>query len=112
MNPFLPPIQRRGIGMPPIAVEEELVPPPEAQEPPSTYAVAAVVGGDYSAIPRLAGLTLLRAVFVAPGLWLAAWATGMRLTPLQLAGFAVGGSVTISLGMVAWYGLRRIGLVR
>jgi len=108
---FLPPIYGRGVGMPPIASEEELV-PRGGQEPPSTYAVAAVVDGDVAAIPRLLGLTALRATFIAPGLWVAAWATGVKVTPLQLVGFALGGSFTISCGMVLWYALRRAGVVR
>jgi hypothetical protein len=105
--PFIPGFVG-GMGAVPIAAEEEIV---EQQAPPSTYAVAAVVDGDAAAVPRLIGLTTLRAVFIAPGFFAASWAMGSKLTGWQLVGFSLAGSVTISLGMLAWYALKRAGWV-
>lgn len=73
------------------------------ESPPSTYAVAAVLEGQDGALVRLAGLTALRAAFILPGFWVAAWATDTRMTGMQLLAYSLAGSTTISLGMLAWY---------
>lgn len=69
--------------------------------PPSTYAVLDFVEGRPGATLRLLGLTAMRSLFVAPGLYLA----GVR-RPAQLAGYSLAASVSISVCLVAYYGLR------
>lgn len=77
------------------------------QAPPSTYAVVDFLdGGEGSAI-RLAGLTLIRSVFIVPGLWVASKATSVPLTFGQIAGFSLASSTTISIGMVGYYAFKR-----
>jgi len=95
------------------------VPPPRAPappssdsetqrgEPPSTYAVLGVIEGDGGAALRLAGLTVLRGVFIVPGLWVASRLAKVEMTPMQLVVSSFGGSATISLGMIAYYAIRR-----
>lgn len=75
--------------------------PVEAQSPPSTYAIAAVVDGEPRAWPRVAYLTAMRAAMIWPGLQLA----GIRGRD-ALAGAAVG-SVTITLLLLANYSLKQ-----
>ncbi len=77
------------------------------QAPPSTYAVVDFLdGGEGSAI-RLAGLTLIRSVFIVPGLWAASKVTSVPLTFGQIAGFSLASSTTISVGMVGYYAFKR-----
>jgi hypothetical protein len=70
-------------------------PPPAWNAPPSSYAVYDVVTGVPGAIPRALGLTLLRSVFIVPGLYIA----GVRGWK-QLGGGAVLASIAITLGMM------------
>lgn len=63
--------------------------------PPSTYAGHDVVTGKPGAIPKFAGLTLLRAVLIAPGLYVAGvrgskLATGSVLASVGVSVFVVG----------------------
>lgn len=87
------------------------LPPPasDAQrgEPPSTYAVLGVIEGDRGAVLRLAGLTVLRGVFIVPGVFIASRLAKVEMTPMQLMVTSFGGSATISLGMIAYYGIRK-----
>lgn len=76
----------------------------EDQAPPSTYAVAALIDGQRGAILRTVGLTALRSVFIAPGLWVAGKA--MKIDGLRgwrLLGAALLASSGITLGMLLWY---------
>jgi hypothetical protein len=98
-------------------VTPEVVPASEAQRaevpaqaPPSTYAVADFLDGAEGSLMRLAGLTALRSVFIAPGLWVASKIAGVPLTFGQTVGFSVASSTTITAGMVGWYALRRRAL--
>lgn len=79
----------------------------EANAPPSSYAVAGVLDGERGAVMRLAGLTILRGVFIAPGLWVTARLFKVETTPLQLLALSFGGSATISIGMIGYYAVRR-----
>lgn len=87
--------QRAGDVVPPVPVEQNA--------PPSSYAVAGVLEGQPGSILRLAGLTALRGVFILPGLWVGTKLTKAELSLLQLLALALASSVTISLGMVAYY---------
>lgn len=78
-----------------------------AQSPPSTYAVADFLDGSEGSAIRLAGLTLIRSVFIVPGLWAASKMTSVPLTFGQIAGFSLASSTTISVGMVGYYAFKR-----
>lgn len=67
--------------------------------PPSTYAGHDVVTGKPGAIPKFAGLTLLRAALIAPGLY-AAGVRGSRLATGSVLA-SVGVSVFV-VGYCAW----------
>lgn len=71
-------------------------------QPPSTYAIDALVRGEPGAIGRVAVLTLTRTVLIAPGLWLA----GIR-DPLMIAKASIGSSLTLTAGMTLFYFMRR-----
>ena len=75
--------------------------------PPSTYAVVDFLDGADGSIVRLAGLTLLRTVFIAPGIFIAAKVTGTEMGFGKVMGFSLASSATITGGMVGWYALRR-----
>lgn len=75
--------------------------------PPSTYAVVDFLDGQSGSLTRLAGLTLLRSVMIAPGLWVASKVSGVQLSFGQVLGFSLASSATITGGMVGWYALRR-----
>lgn len=69
--------------------------PPEPQAPPSTYAVAALIDGEPGALPRVVGLTLLRAVPIGVGLYIA----GERKHVVRNATIV---STTLTAGMLAY----------
>jgi hypothetical protein len=71
--------------------------------PPSTYAIHDLLEGRPGALVRVLGLTLCRALFVAPGLFL----VGVR-RPAQLAGYSLAASASIS-AMMALYQLSTRG---
>lgn len=75
--------------------------------PPSSYAVVGVLDGERGAILRLVGLTILRGIFIAPGLWISAKLFRVDIEPMQLLALSVGGSATISVGMIGYYAVRR-----
>jgi len=81
------------------------------QAPPSTYAVAAVLEKEPGSFVRLVGVTAIRAVFIIPGIWIAAKLTDIEIKPpwkLVATGFAA--SCTISGGMLLWYWLKKKGI--
>lgn len=82
---------------------------PELEQgaPPSSYAVVDVLDGQQGSLIRLVGLTLLRGVFIAPGLWVTARLFKIEMEPMQLLALSFGGSATISAGMVGYYAIRR-----
>ncbi len=93
---------------PPSSGPSGSVPPGmEANAPPSSYAVAGVLDGEQGAIARLAGLTVLRGLFIAPGLWITARLFKVETSPMQLLALSFGGSATISIGMIGYYAVRR-----
>lgn len=69
--------------------------------PPSTYAALAVIEGQEGAWPRLAVCTGVRAIAIAPGLWIA----GLRGMQLALASLL--GSSSISIALLLLYMARR-----
>ena len=75
---------------------------PPANAPPSSYAVYDLAAGVPGSAMRVAGLTVVRAAFIAPGLFLAGF-RGWRVLWGSLAA-----SATISAGMYAlcWYKMR------
>ncbi len=73
----------------------------EAQSPPSTYAIAAVIDGDPNAWGRVAYLTAIRAAMIWPGLRLA----GIKGRD-AMAGAAMG-SAFITLLLLADYSFKR-----
>lgn len=75
----------------------------EDQAPPSTYAIASVLAGHRGAILRTVGLTALRSVFIAPGLWIAGKMFKVELTGWKLIGTSLFASTTISASMMAYY---------
>lgn len=79
--------------------------PAERAQPPSTYAVQAALEGQNGAMLRLLGLTALRAIFIAPGLWVGAKVSGAQVHGAQLVIISLASSSTISAGMLAWYAL-------
>ena len=76
--------------------------PPQLQEPPSTYAVAAWVDGERGSFLRVLNLTASRALFLAPGLYL----SGVR-DPKMLLKASLGASVSVSGMLALIYWLRR-----
>lgn len=83
--------------------------PMQSESPPSSYAIASVINGEPGGFMRVIGVTLLRAGFIAPGLWVASRifpGETVKLGGWQLLGFSVASSTTISLGLLAWYGIR------
>ena len=92
------------------ATPAEVVNDPRIEQaaPPSTYAVAAFLGGQPGSGARLLGLTALRAVFILPGLWLASSMSNVKMSGGQLVAFSLASSVTITGGMIGWYKLNEI----
>jgi hypothetical protein len=74
----------------------EMMQAPLRDEPPSTYAISALVAGEAGSLGRVANLTLTRMVFIAPGLWL----SGIRGTKLLTTSGAVSLSITGGLALV------------
>lgn len=72
----------------------------ERDAPPSAYAIADLLDGRPGALTRVAGLTIMRAAFIAPGLYL----TGVRE---RVVVRSLAASATITLGMLAWYTVKR-----
>lgn len=72
-----------------------------ANAPPSDYAIADMVNGVPGAAWRVAGLTLLRSLIIAPGLAL----VGVRGSKLVASSLVASGSV--SLGMTLLYAIRK-----
>jgi len=105
----LPPVTATATVEPPTLTGEVVDRLPDAPRdaPPSTYAVVDFLDGADGSIVRLAGLTLLRTVFIAPGIFVAAKITGVEMGFGRLAGFSLATSTSISAGMVGWYALRR-----
>lgn len=75
--------------------------------PPSSYAVVDVLDGRQGSILRLIGLTMLRGVFIVPGLWVAAKLTRVDLELRDLLALSFAGSATISVGMLGYYWIVR-----
>lgn len=69
-------------------------------EPPSGYALVDLIEGRPGALVRTAGLTVLRAGLVAPGLY----AAGVRE---RLAVKSLAASTSITLFLLAWYAVKR-----
>ena len=69
--------------------------------PPSDYAIEALVRGRRGGLPRTLGLTAMRSLLVAPGLYFA----GMRGKKLLVGALAASASIT--LGMIVLRSLRR-----
>lgn len=70
--------------------------------PPSSYAAASCARGDAGALPRMFGLTLLRALLIAPGVAMA----GVRGKQLVYGSLAGSGLITVSALLYAWAGRR------
>lgn len=79
----------------------------EPQGPPSSYAVAAVLDGESGAIPRLVGLTVLRAIFIIPALYLGSRVFARDLKFWQTCLLSLSASSGISSGMLVWYKIQR-----
>ncbi len=69
--------------------------------PPSSYAIADLIERRPGSVGRVAQLTVTRALFAAPGLWLA----GVRGRQLLVA--SVAASATITAWLIAYYAARR-----
>ena len=79
----------------------------ERQSPPSTYAVAAFLEREPGALVRMAGVTAIRSAFIFPGMWAASRVLRVDLPKWQLGALTLGSSITITLGMLAWYYLKQ-----
>lgn len=76
---------------------------PDRTQPPSTYAIQALVNGEPGAFQRVVGLTLLRTALIVPGLWLAGKAFREEpFTGAKLVGSSFLASSTITLGMYGY----------
>lgn len=105
---FAPSWQQRGrFGSAQNGAEEGAPDTGERGSPPSSYAVLAVLEGQNGSVLRLLGLTLLRGVFVIPGIWLASRLARVDMEPWQLLVMGLAGSATISAGMLAYYFVRQ-----
>lgn len=85
--------------------------PMESGAPPSSYAVAAVVNGERGGIPRLIGVTGVRALMIAPGIWIADRLMRGKNEPLSIwrtGGMSLAASTTISLGLLVLYKAKSI----
>ena len=81
--------------------------PIENGAPPSTYAVAAVLKNEPGSFARLIGVTILRAIFIVPGLWLSAkFVPGVQMGLPQSIGVGLAASASISAGLLGWYFLK------
>lgn len=102
----IPPYVAAGVNAPMAPPETPGVAPAERAAPPSTYAVQATLEGQNGAALRLLGLTALRSIFIAPGLWMGAKLSGAQVAPHQLVIISLTSSLTISAGMLGWYALQ------
>ena len=77
----------------------------EPGSPPSSYAVAGLVTGEDGAVLKTVGLTALRSVFIAPGLWIGGKVFGIEQLKIgwRLLGMSVLASCGITAGMILWY---------
>ena len=73
---------------------------PGRDDPPSTYAIAALVDGEPGALGRVIELTLTRTVLIAPGLYLVGIRDPMSLVKATLGATA---SITVGLALVYWW---------
>lgn len=81
--------------------------PIENGAPPSTYAVAAVLKNEPGSFARLIGVTILRAIFIVPGLWAAGKIIpGVKIDLPQSIGVGLTASASISIGLLGWYYLK------
>lgn len=80
--------------------------PVEQQSPPSTYAVAAFIDKEHGSFGRMVFVTLLRSVFIFPGVYGAGKLLKLDLSPWQAAGLTIASSSTITVGMLTWYYLK------
>lgn len=72
----------------------------DGTQPPSTYAIQALVNGEPGAFQRVVGLTLLRTALILPGLWVAGKAFREEsFSGPKLIGSSFLASTTITLGM-------------
>jgi hypothetical protein len=76
-------------------------PPIAPNAPPSDYAIADLVNGVPGAVWRVAGLTLLRSLIIAPGLAL----MGMRGQKLVTSSLAASSTVSVSMALI--YSVRK-----
>ena len=74
--------------------------------PPSSYAIQALLEGEEGSVGRVLEATMLRTVFVMPGLYFATPYRGRRLLHVSLA---ASGSITLAL--ILYYALRKNGVV-
>jgi hypothetical protein len=83
--------------------------PVENGAPPSTYAIAAFLEGEPGSTARLIGTTVLRSVFIVPGVWVASkvFAREADLSMLQIGAMGLTASSTITAGLLLWYWLKR-----
>jgi len=80
--------------------------PVERQAPPSTYAVAAFIDQERGSFGRMLMVTLLRSVFIFPGVYGVNRLLKLDLAPWQVVSVSVGSSSTITVGMLTWYFLK------
>ncbi len=74
--------------------------------PPSSYAIQSLLEGEEGSVGRVLEATILRTVFILPGLYLVTPYRGRRLLGVAMA---ASGSITVSL--IVYYALRKNGLV-
>ncbi len=80
--------------------------PVERQAPPSTYAVAAFIDKQQGSFGRMVMVTLLRSVFIFPGVYGSGKLLKLDLSPWQIGALTLASSSTITAGMLAWYYLK------
>ena len=83
--------------------------PVDNGSPPSTYAVAGVLNKEPGSVARLVGVTAIRAVCIMPGIWVVTKLVAPEVSTWKTILISLGGSATISIGMLAWYWLRMRG---
>ena len=83
--------------------------PVDNGSPPSTYAVAGVLNREPGSVARLVGVTAIRAVCIMPGIWVVTKLVAPEVSTWKTILISLGGSATISLGMLLWYYLRMKG---
>lgn len=83
--------------------------PVDNGSPPSTYAVAGVLNKEPGSIARLVGVTAIRSICIAPGIWIVTKLVAPEVSTWKVLLISLGGSATISLGMLVWYWMRMKG---